>query len=479
MPSGTPDDWAGNPSSWRQVGVALMAKAPDFVRSGSGYDKLRYLYGEYCKLLTQHNVPLNGSLGTRATVSLTKWACGNHSVNLENLFLGSGVSPLKAVFLRGAPAGWIDSILKGVNWDHGALGVAIDGVVLVFDPWIPAYLTNRTYANEMQLDFGGIPYPLWEMVMRDQGYDTFQAGQETWQPSIRLALEAANLSSSTEATPPKPTRAMVAGHWRLVSITPMPYTVGDPSSAVGAIYGTSWFWWHSGEPDGDNLSRARVFTSMSPHAAVLIPNTQLSVSTSIFEAYPSPLKCGPTNAHYTWQHVDSSGQRIATGPIDDALFLGRVDRENQTWRQSTSFQIPIPAGAPGQGFSIFVVTPPGSIRYAYGWSAGGTAIPEGEAAQTFTGRWETAWGVIELRQRGPSVEGSYPHDGGKIKGTLSADGRTLTGTWSEAPTYKPPQDGGDLEFVLSEDGKSFEGRYWYGSRPEGDPGAEWNGRRIG
>ena len=479
MPPGGPDDWASNPSQWRQVGVAMMAKAPAYVRSGSDYDKLRYLYLQYCDLLSKNNIPLNGTLGTRATVSLTKWTCGNHTLNLENLFNGSGVATLQLAMLRGAPDSWISYILKGVNCDHGAVAAAVDGVMFVFDPWLPAYLSKRSYTNAMQADYGGIPYPLWEMVMRSHGYNSFQAGHEVWQPTLKKALEAALLPSSSTPSVPKPIRSLSQGHWRLVAIDLMPYNATDPTTALGAIYGHSWFWWYPQEPDKDHLSRARVAVAMSPHAAVLIPNTKLAVAASMFEAFDSPQKCGVTSCEIKWSHDAADGSRKTVSDFDPTRMMGRIDKENQVWRQSTSFDIPIPVGSPGEAFRIFMVAPPGSIRYTYGWSATGTPKPEGAAAMSFARRWQTSWGVVELRVRGKEVDGTYAHDGGKIRGTISTDGRTLKGTWSESPTYRAPNDAGDFVFELDEGGKSFKGRYWYGTRKPGDAGTSWDGTRIG
>jgi tetratricopeptide (TPR) repeat protein len=97
-------------------------------------------------------------------------------------------------------------------------------------------------------------------------------------------------------------------------------------------------------------------------------------------------------------------------------------------------------------------------------------------AEGFSGEWETDWKGMRLEVRQSTVIGSYEHDQGKINGVLSADGRTLTGTWSEAPSYKPPQDGGRIEFVLGQDGNTFSGRWSYGQEPLS---GSWNGRRKG
>ncbi|NPV93325.1 MAG: S-layer homology domain-containing protein [Firmicutes bacterium] len=91
-----------------------------------------------------------------------------------------------------------------------------------------------------------------------------------------------------------------------------------------------------------------------------------------------------------------------------------------------------------------------------------TALAEGSlGAYSWTGEWETNWGDMILTQTGAKVSGTYTHDDGKIEGTVS--GSTLTGTWSEAPSYAPPGDAEEVEFVMSPDGKSFTGKWRYGS----------------
>ena len=77
-----------------------------------------------------------------------------------------------------------------------------------------------------------------------------------------------------------------------------------------------------------------------------------------------------------------------------------------------------------------------------------------------SGTWKTSFGLMTLMQDGSRVTGSYPHDGGKIEGTL--EGNVLRGNWSESPSYKPPKDAGNLEFTFSEDGRKFAGKWRYG-----------------
>ncbi|MFC1967857.1 cohesin domain-containing protein [Chloroflexota bacterium] len=92
----------------------------------------------------------------------------------------------------------------------------------------------------------------------------------------------------------------------------------------------------------------------------------------------------------------------------------------------------------------------------------------------WSGTWDTNFGTMELVQSGSQVTGTYTHDGGRILGTVSGD--TLTGTWSEAPSYSPPSDAGDFEFLISSDCGSFTAKWRYGNT--GDWRADWTGTKV-
>jgi hypothetical protein len=92
-------------------------------------------------------------------------------------------------------------------------------------------------------------------------------------------------------------------------------------------------------------------------------------------------------------------------------------------------------------------------------SKGSTAVTV--APTPWSGSWDSDWGIMVFNQNGDQVTGTYTHDNGKIKGTVS--GNTLTGTWSEAPSYNSPNDAGDVVITLAADGNSFNGNWRYGS----------------
>jgi hypothetical protein len=120
----------------------------------------------------------------------------------------------------------------------------------------------------------------------------------------------------------------------------------------------------------------------------------------------------------------------------------------------------------GQGTLLLVIAIFTAVLIAGCTIPGTASSSKGSVSATpaptpWSGSWDSAWGTMEFTQTGDQVTGTYTHDNGKIKGTVS--GNTLTGTWSEAPTYNPPDDAGDFVFILAPDGKSFSGNWRYGS----------------
>lgn len=100
---------------------------------------------------------------------------------------------------------------------------------------------------------------------------------------------------------------------------------------------------------------------------------------------------------------------------------------------------------------------------------------ETPASPGFAGVWDSNFGRVTLRVSGNRVTGDYPHDSGRIDTILSDDGRTLTGTWSEAPTYQPPKDAGRMELTLSPNGQGFTGKWGYGDDSNYD---RWTATRV-
>lgn len=87
---------------------------------------------------------------------------------------------------------------------------------------------------------------------------------------------------------------------------------------------------------------------------------------------------------------------------------------------------------------------------------------------SFSGSWESNFGVIVMTQSGSTVTGTYSHDVGSLQGTVS--GNKLTGTWVES------DDKGTFTFTLSADGKSFKGS-WKETEPDPGQGGGWDGTK--
>jgi hypothetical protein len=104
---------------------------------------------------------------------------------------------------------------------------------------------------------------------------------------------------------------------------------------------------------------------------------------------------------------------------------------------------------------------------------GAAAAPaKHKPALKWTGGWKTNYGAMHLRQKGKHVTGTYKWKGGRIVGT--AKGATLTGTWSQKPTYQGSSDSGSFTFTMSSNGKAFTGTWGYLGQPES---GDWHGTR--
>ena len=99
-----------------------------------------------------------------------------------------------------------------------------------------------------------------------------------------------------------------------------------------------------------------------------------------------------------------------------------------------------------------------------------------QAAQVngFAGSWDTNYGDMTCAVDGENVNCTYTHNAGRIEAFLNPDGKSLEGSWFEAPTYKPADHAGRMVMTLSADGNSFTGQWWYG--PAGE-GGSWQGTR--
>jgi hypothetical protein len=106
-----------------------------------------------------------------------------------------------------------------------------------------------------------------------------------------------------------------------------------------------------------------------------------------------------------------------------------------------------------------------------------TVIPSATLASSvggFAGLWSTNYGDMTCAVDGEKVNCTYTHNTGRIEAFLDPGGKSLEGSWFEAPSYKPADHAGRLILSLSNDGNSFTGQWWYG--PAGN-GGSWKGTR--
>ncbi|MCE1246403.1 MAG: hypothetical protein LWY06_07155 [Firmicutes bacterium] len=99
------------------------------------------------------------------------------------------------------------------------------------------------------------------------------------------------------------------------------------------------------------------------------------------------------------------------------------------------------------------------------------------AEDHWSGTWSSEWGDMHLAVKGNALTGTYTHKEGVLKGSLADEGKTIRGTWSQAPTHKPEKDAGAFVFIISSDGNSFTGKWWYGFDTSKKPDGTWSGTR--
>ncbi len=483
MPAGTPLDWVNRQSLWKQAGSATMAKAPPEVRAGDGYTKLKFLYGKYCDLIVQSGAPLNSTRTGRYVHGQDAWTCGGHAFQLEGFFNGAGIKDLKIGFIKGQITDTWEATKAGVNSEHGALFATVEGMPFAFDPWLPAYITNGTYRNDLQADFGGLPFQIWEVVTRRYGYARFTGyepeGQEPpWRTEVERALSDVGMVKEKFPDPPKPERPVVGGHWRLdrLSVVKADWMSSTKTlRAFAAFKGQLWSWNYEGADKV--LVRTSVRIQVSPSLAFLTPGT-VNVIARIQESRPQDSGKPTTWCDFMWAPM--SGVEKHYVGVDRVGYLS--PEQAGPYADVMDVNVPVPAGPGKDDFRLIfscggTTADGGGVHYIYKWSDQGS-VPEQIAKATFDGRWQTEWGVVELKVKDRDLKGTYPHDSGRLEGKVSLDGMTVTGTWKEAPSFAPPKDAGEFEFTLSENGKTFDGHYWYGKRKPGDKGAAWKGKRI-
>jgi hypothetical protein len=90
----------------------------------------------------------------------------------------------------------------------------------------------------------------------------------------------------------------------------------------------------------------------------------------------------------------------------------------------------------------------------------------------FAGTWKTSFGEMTFQVNDNIATPSYDFDGGEVRGELTNDGKTLSGTYSENEAK------GMFRFTLDPDGQSFSGRWWRTSGRREPPSGTWEGKCV-
>ncbi len=144
----------------------------------------------------------------------------------------------------------------------------------------------------------------------------------------------------------------------------------------------------------------------------------------------------------------------------------------------------IPEGWEGAKLELYVsfmaAGQHGNVTYNYVYKGTGTPpITPPPAA------WHAAWPAhslwsetglankITIEIKNGNVTGSYDYKDGKMDGTLSADGKTISGHW------KQTNNSGRYTLTIADDGRSFSGKICYGEDDPLKSGWGWAATLIG
>ena len=156
---------------YREAGADLIKYAPE-MQSWSSLEKAKYAFEAYCNWLDANNKPVNSDLTGRAKNMGADWTCADHSLKLQEFFVGAGIKE-KNMFVKAMS----DDISKGVNINHGSLAIIYEGQVYFFDPWQLAVQNEKdgstAYSGAQGSKWNGMTAREWEKEMKKQGYKRF------------------------------------------------------------------------------------------------------------------------------------------------------------------------------------------------------------------------------------------------------------------------------------------------------------------
>jgi len=163
---------------------------------------------------------------------------------------------------------------------------------------------------------------------------------------------------------------------------------------------------------------------------------------------------------------------------DPGLLQGILSEDKEIFSGIWTESGPVTLVISDDGMSYFGTggTRPGKItEQSYTYTSNGTRVgPLSDPDNAWSGTWKSGKTVQTMIQNGTSVRSTYQQvsteedEPGLFEGTVSGDGKTLTGKWMES---------GNFSFILSEDGSFWNGTY----SVELDESAEtsfWNATKL-
>lgn len=171
------------------------------------------------------------------------------------------------------------------------------------------------------------------------------------------------------------------------------------------------------------------------------------------------------NQETVWGVVFSpDGKTLASGHDDGTTTFW----DSQTGEELRTAKHGIPVGFTPDGKSL--VTRWGERCFVIDCATVSSALPP---TLGLTGKWYVSPGPLVLAAEQSKVTGSYSFAGGRVEGTVSQDGKTVTGTWTQSNGHS-----GGFVLALSRDGQQVEGRRWVGENKDDGPGYVWSGKRL-
>lgn len=169
---------------WEEFAREELKNAPAAIKKATALEKAQYISFKFCKKCDELGIKHNDSVKDRARSGLTHFdlvpgTCGWISDSLGKAFsatnLGTRLQIITHVpsrtYLQGVKAKYYD----GVNYNHAATALEIEGKIFVFDPWFNSYGKDADNLGDIHPKSKWISMPAseWGERMNDVGYDMF------------------------------------------------------------------------------------------------------------------------------------------------------------------------------------------------------------------------------------------------------------------------------------------------------------------